>query len=201
MDSQFVIPKSALSGTANDLFDFIAKSVKKMMMEKAPEDLSKKVPLGFTFSFPCDQKTVNSGILIKWTKGFSTKGVEGRDVVDLLQTSLKRVSVNVNVVAMCNDTVGTLIARYFVDPNAQVGVILGTGSNACYFERSSAVTKAPEVAARGDLITPINMESGDFDSKYKHVLPITVYDDEMDLITPNPKVWRSEKIASGMFLG
>uniref|UniRef100_A0A146LNU7 Phosphotransferase n=1 Tax=Lygus hesperus TaxID=30085 RepID=A0A146LNU7_LYGHE len=157
VDSKFVIPKSALVGTANDLFDFIAKSVKKMMMEKAPEDLNKKVPLGFTFSFPCDQKSVNSGILIKWTKGFSTKGVESKDVADLLQTSLKRVNVNVNVAALCNDTVGTLIARYFVDPDTHVGVILGTGSNACYFERSSAVTKAPEVAAHGDLITPINM--------------------------------------------
>lgn len=201
ISSKFVIPKSALIGEYTDLFDFIAQSVKKMMTDKAPEDLKQRVPLGFTFSFPCDQKTVNSGVLIKWTKGFSTKGVEGRDVVELLQASLKRVSVDVNIVALCNDTVGTMIARYFVDTNCKVGVIIGTGSNACYFEHSSAVTKEPEVAKHGKKLTPINMECGNFDSKYKFVLPITRYDDEMDAITPNKENQRQEKIVSGMYLG
>lgn len=201
IDSKFVIPKKALSGQANDLFDFIAKSVKKMMLEKSPEDLEKRVPLGFTFSFPCDQKSVNSGLLIKWTKGFSTKGVEGQDVVELLQASLKRERVNVNVVALCNDTVGTLVARYFEDENCQVGVIIGTGCNACYFERSAAVTKDPNVMKHGDLMTPINMECGNFDSTYKYVLPITVFDDEMDAITPNKGNQRQEKLVAGMYLG
>lgn len=27
--------------------------------------------LGFTFSFPCEQTAINSGKLIRWTKGFS----------------------------------------------------------------------------------------------------------------------------------
>ncbi|AIN98109.1 hexokinase, putative [Leishmania panamensis] len=201
IDSKFVIPKSALTGNSADLFDFIAQSVKKMMSENAPEDLEKRVPLGFTFSFPVDQKAVNKGLLIKWTKGFSTKNVEGNDVVELLQGSLRRMHINVNVVALCNDTVGTLVARYFVDTNAQVGVIIGTGSNACYFERASAVTKDPAVCARGNAVTPINMECGNFDSKYKYALPITVYDDEMDAITPNRDHQRQEKIVSGMYLG
>ncbi|EPY25965.1 hexokinase [Strigomonas culicis] len=199
--SKYTIPKKALTGDANDLFDFIALSVKKTMEVQAPEDLEKCVPLGFTFSFPTDQKCVNAGELIKWTKGFSTKGVEGQDVVQLLQTALKRVRINVNVVALCNDTVGTLIARYFVDETVQVGVIIGTGSNGCYFERSSAVTKDPAVAARGNLMTPINMECGNFDSKYKFTLPITKYDDEMDAITPNKDNQRQEKLVSGMYLG
>lgn len=201
VDAKFVIPKSALSGNAADLFGFIAKSVKKMMMDKAPDDLAKTVPLGFTFSFPVDQKATNRGVLIKWTKGFSTAGVEGKDVVELLQHSLKRENVNVNVVALCNDTVGTLVARYFIDENAEVGVIIGTGSNACYFERCSAITKDPSVAARGDQMTPVNMECGNFDSKYKYVLPITKYDDDMDDASINKNNQRQEKIVSGMYLG
>lgn len=200
-DAKFRIPQSALVGTANDLFDFIANSVKRMMLEKAPEDIEKRVPLGFTFSFPCDQKSVNAGVLIKWTKGFSTKGVEGQEVVGLLQSSLRRVKVDVNVVALCNDTVGTLIARYFQDEAAQVGVIIGTGSNACYFEKASAVTKDSAVAAHGDAITPINMECGNFDSKYKYSLPLTRYDDDMDMITPNKENQRQEKLVAGMYLG
>lgn len=201
LDSSFVIPRSALEGTATDLFGFIANSVKRMMEEKAPEDMKRTVPLGFTFSFPVDQKSVNRGLLIKWTKGFSTKGVEGKDVVELLQDALKRVQLNVDVVALCNDTVGTLITRYFVDPDAQVGVIIGTGSNACYFEDASAVTKDPAVAARGSLKMAINMECGNFDSKYKFVLPICAYDEAMDAITPNKNNQAQEKLVSGMYLG
>lgn len=201
VDSTFAIPQKALEGTATDLFDFIASSVRKMMETKAPEDLNRVVPLGFTFSFPVDQKGANRGLLIKWTKGFRTKGVEGKDVVDLLQVALKRVQVKVEVVALCNDTVGTLVARYFVDPDVQVGVIIGTGSNACYFENASAVTKDPAVAARGAVQTPINMECGNFDSKHRYVLPISVYDEAMDAITPNRGYQALEKMVSGMYLG
>ncbi|ESL05450.1 hexokinase [Trypanosoma rangeli SC58] len=200
-DSKFVIPQQALQGDAADLFDFVASSVKKTMQDKAPEDLNRTVPLGFTFSFPTEQKSINQGVLLKWTKGFSTKGVEGKDVVELLQASLRRVHVKVDVVALCNDTVGTLIARYFVDPDAQVGVIIGTGSNACYFEDASAVKKDPTVAARGTTQTVINMECGNFDSKYKYVLPTCAYDEAMDAITLNHGYQAQEKMVSGMYLG
>ncbi|EKF30554.1 hexokinase, putative [Trypanosoma cruzi marinkellei] len=201
VDAKFVIPQQALQGTAEDLFGFIAQSVKKMMEQKAPEDLNRTVPLGFTFSFPTEQKGVDHGFLIKWTKGFSTRGVEGKDVVELLQKALKRMQVKVKVVALCNDTVGTLITNYFFDPDTQVGVIIGTGSNACYFEDASAVTKEPSVAARGTTQTPINMECGNFDSKYKFVLPVTAYDEAMDAVTPNRSHQTQEKMVSGMYLG
>lgn len=31
----------------------------------------RKRELGFTFSFPIDQKAINAGTLIRWTKGFN----------------------------------------------------------------------------------------------------------------------------------
>ncbi|CCW71827.1 unnamed protein product [Phytomonas sp. Hart1] len=172
-----------------------------MMTEKVPNDIKKELPMGFTFSFPCDLKSIDSGVLIKWTKGFSTEGVVGKDVAQLLRESFRKVGIKMNVEAVCNDTVGTLIARYFVDENAQVGVIVGTGSNACYFERSAAVTKNPAVAAHGDRMTAINMECGNFDSKYRYVLPITRYDEMIDEKSINPNNQLQEKIVSGMYLG
>jgi hexokinase len=40
-----------------------------------------------------------------------------------------------------NDTVGTLaLGRYF-NTNTMIGVILGTGTNACYVEQADAVPK------------------------------------------------------------
>ncbi|EAN77628.1 hexokinase [Trypanosoma brucei brucei TREU927] len=199
--SAFKIPKYALEGNATDLFGFIASNVKKTMETRAPEDLNRTVPLGFTFSFPVEQTKVNRGVLIRWTKGFSTKGVQGNDVIALLQAAFGRVSLKVNVVALCNDTVGTLISHYFKDPEVQVGVIIGTGSNACYFETASAVTKDPAVAARGSALTPINMESGNFDSKYRFVLPTTKFDLDIDDASLNKGQQALEKMISGMYLG
>jgi hexokinase len=44
-----------------------------------------------------DQKGVASGSLISWTKGFSTAGVVGRDVVELLRDALSKRNVHVEV--------------------------------------------------------------------------------------------------------
>lgn len=39
-----------------------------------------------------------------------------------------------------NDTVGTLAQCRYWNDDAMVGVILGTGSNACYVERAAAIS-------------------------------------------------------------
>jgi hexokinase len=46
-----------------------------------------KLPLGFTFSFPCSQEGLTKARLTTWTKGFKCAGVEGEDVVRLLKVS------------------------------------------------------------------------------------------------------------------
>lgn len=63
-----------------DLFDFIASSLKEFV-DKAddPDQLARRRELGFTFSFPVKQTSASSGILIKWTKGFSIE-----DMVSLM---------------------------------------------------------------------------------------------------------------------
>nr|AYK27210.1 hexokinase 1 [Trypanosoma brucei brucei] len=195
--SAFKIPKYALEGNATDLFGFIASNVKRTMETRAPEDLNRTVPLGFTFSFPVEQTKVNRGVLIRWTKGFSTKGVQGNDVIALLQAAFGRVSLKVNVVALCNDTVGTLISHYFKDPEVQVGVIIGTGPDACYFDRASAVTKDRAFAARESALTPINIQSLHFDSEYRYVLKFQlVY--RRSVVKGQQAL---EKMISGMYLG
>lgn len=46
-----------------------------------------------------------------WTKGFSAGGVEGKEVVKLLQTAFQRKKLDIHVTALVNDTVGTLVAH------------------------------------------------------------------------------------------
>jgi hexokinase len=51
------------------------------------------LPLGFTFSFPCQQVGLTKGVLTKWTKGFNCDGVVNVDVVELLEKALAKRNV------------------------------------------------------------------------------------------------------------
>jgi hexokinase len=201
--SFFTIPKDIMvGGTSSSLFGFIANSLLNFLNEKGSDDKTRpNIPLGFTFSFPVQQHAIASGTLIKWTKEFTTSGVEGKDVVALLQKALRKANINMKVVALCNDTVGTLIARFFHDRHTEMGVILGTGANACYWEKSRNVTKDPIVVARGDQETVVNMEFGGFDSQHVHCLPVTDFDISLDKNSANPGDQRFEKMISGYYLG
>lgn len=119
------------------------------------------VKCGFTFSFPCAQHSINSATLISWTKGFCASGVEGNDVVAMLADAVKRQNrIQVEIVAVVNDTVGTMMSCAFEDHSCQIGLIAGTGSNACYMEKLGNITKIPECVEEGRMC--INMEWGAF---------------------------------------
>eukprot|EP00755_Sulcionema_specki_P009797 Sspe_Gene.44701::Locus_21935_Transcript_1_1_Confidence_1.000_Length_1740::g.44701::m.44701/K00844/HK; hexokinase len=193
----------ALMGPASsgkELFGFIARCVKEFIDTHRIE--SESSPLGFTFSFPVNQTALAAGTLLTWTKGFSTPGVEGEEVVGLLQDAFKEAGITSKVSALCNDTVGTLVTGYFVDPSAEVGLILGTGSNACYWEEVPNIKKLPSPSGwNGKQQMCINMEWGHFDSDKKAVLPFTPMDNEVDQYSPNRGKQRFEKMISGMYLG
>ena len=49
--------------------------------------------------------------------------------------------LNVDVVAIVNDSTGTLLQGAYTDPDCVVGMIFGSGFNTCYVERVSAINK------------------------------------------------------------
>ena len=151
-----------ITGTGNALFDFIAGCVRGFLDIEGLSSGEKR-DLGFTFSFPVEQTGIAAGKLLKWTKGFSASGVEGRDVVKLLDDALRRQGLgNIKVAALMNDTVGTLVSKSYEDPSCDVGVIIGTGTNACYEEDIANITKWRGPAAPGGRMI-INIEWGNFD--------------------------------------
>ena len=191
----FVLPKDCLTGTADELFDFLAACVKKFL---AREKLNsqQRLGLGFTFSFPVYQTGVAAGTLGRWTKGFDVKSVVGEDVVGLLTAALARQGLgNIHVAALVNDTVGTLVARSYEDSSCDVGVILGTGTNACYREELSKIPKWKGPAAP-DKHMIVNIEWGNFNK-----LRRTRYDEELDLSSDRPGEQILEKMVSGLYLG
>ncbi|KAF9191232.1 glucokinase [Haplosporangium sp. Z 767] len=187
----------------SELMDFIATSIKNFITN---EHINAKIvehrtnsdtlELGFTFSFPVAQTAIDAGTLLRWTKGFNCPGAVGNDIVKLLQDALNRNKVNVHVAALVNDTVGTLLAHSYKNPNTFMGAIFGTGTNGSYIETAQNIKTMKTDA--GEMI--INIEWGNFD-KDKTILPVTIHDNKLDRESINPGIHVFEKMISGMYLG
>ncbi len=192
--SRFVVPQDRMRGEGTVLFDFLADCLSLFFKNHRLDRLS-PWELGFTFSFPVAQTAVNAGALLTWTKGFTASGVEGQNVAALLANALARKNLSaISVAALCNDTVGTLSAKSYADPSCDMGVILGTGTNACYVEETQRIEKLNPSLPGKEMI--INLEWGNFDH-----LETNVYDQTLDRASFNPGRQRMEKMVSGMYLG
>lgn len=193
------IPEHLMTSTSEDLFDFIASSLKEFIAKEGdgPNISQDRKELGFTFSFPVKQMSVSSGILIKWTKAFSIVDMVGRDVAACLQEALTRKGLDVRVAALVNDTVGTLAVGHYHDPDTVAGIVIGTGTNACFLERIDAIIKCQGLLMTSGRMV-VNMEWGNFWSSH---LPRTSYDIDLDAESPNPNDQGFEKMISGMYLG
>jgi len=197
MDSQiYKMPQSVITGEGEKLFDHIAECMADFLTRLG---LSKTLlPVGFTFSFPCKQESLDSASLIAWTKGFSAPGVEGKNVVTMLKDAIdRRGDMQCNVVAVVNDTVGTLMSCAHSVPDCQIGLIVGTGSNACYMEQSKNVELISSNV--GDMC--INMEWGAFGDDGALEDFRNTYDRLVDDASINAGRQLFEKMISGMYLG
>ncbi|KAB1228006.1 Hexokinase-3 [Morella rubra] len=194
------IPQHLMTSTSENLFDFIASDLKEFVereRDSSETSLPRRRELGFTFSFPVKQTSVSSGILIKWTKGFHIEDVVGREVSECLEQAMARKGLNMRVAILVNDTVGTLALGHYLDADTVAAVIIGTGTNACYWERTDAIIKCQGLlTSSGGMV--INMEWGNFWSSH---LPRTMYDIELDAKSPNPNDQGFEKMIAGMYLG
>lgn len=146
------------------------------------------------------QHSLASGSLIMWTKGFTTPGVVGEDVVALLARACSKLGLRVKVNALVNDTVGTLMSHAVTDTNTRIGMIVGTGSNAAYVEKRAKVTKMGPPKPDEHELMVINLECGNFGSNTDY-LPLTEYDRKTIGESTAPDEQWLEKMISGMYLG
>uniref|UniRef100_A0A3B3SM13 Phosphotransferase n=1 Tax=Paramormyrops kingsleyae TaxID=1676925 RepID=A0A3B3SM13_9TELE len=94
MENQiYAIPEHLMRGSGTQLFDHIAECLANFMEKLGIKD--RKLPLGFTFSFPCRQTKLDESLLVSWTKGFKCSSVEGHDVVALLRKAIRKRGVSV----------------------------------------------------------------------------------------------------------
>lgn len=225
--SKIAIPRELMvAKSAQELFSFLAKQIETFLKTHHNEHFQAHIKrrqaltesdtaleeeifqLGFTFSFPVNQISINRGTLLRWTKGFDIDDAIGKDVCELLQTEIDALHLPVKVAALVNDTVGTLMARSYTSSGKTgtlIGAIFGTGTNGAYVEKLKKIVKLESTENSGDSenLTGnmiVNTEWGSFDNSM-NVLPNTSYDRELDRESVNPGIQMFEKRVSGMFLG
>lgn len=194
----YAIPQNIMLGSGEQLFDHIAECLANFMKEN--KVIRELLPLGFTFSFPLTQLGLTTGILERWTKGFNCSGVIGQDVVQLLKDAIdRRGDVQIDVMAILNDSTGTLMSCAHKSRDCRIGVIVGTGSNTCYAEKVENCE-----LFFGDRSRPyvlINTEWGAFGDNGCIDFIRTEYDKEIDESSINVGKQLHEKMISGMYMG
>uniref|UniRef100_A0A673A365 Hexokinase-2 n=1 Tax=Sphaeramia orbicularis TaxID=375764 RepID=A0A673A365_9TELE len=192
----YAIPEHVMRGSGSEFFDHIAECLANFLDKLGIKD--KKLPLGFTFSFPCLQTKLDESVLVSWTKGFKSSGVEGKDVVSLLRKSIKkRGDFDIDIVAVINDTVGAMMTCGYDDQHCEIGLIVGTGTNACYMEQMRNL----ELQDGDEGRMCVNTEWGAFGDDGALEDLRTDIDREIDAGSLNPGKQLFEKMISGMYMG
>ncbi|XP_045769605.1 hexokinase type 2 isoform X1 [Maniola jurtina] len=194
----YAIPNHIMTGTGLALFDHIAECLANFMKEHGVYE--ERLALGFTFSFPLKQLGLTKGILQRWTKGFSCSGVVGEDVVQGLKDAIaRRGDVQIDICAILNDTTGTLMSCAWKNHNCKIGLIVGTGSNACYVEKTENCELFDGEPGKPELL--INTEWGAFGDDGTLDFIRTEFDRDVDTNSINPGKQIQEKMISGMYMG
>jgi len=195
----YKVPDEIRLGEGVLLFEFLAECIHNFLEEY--KLLGLKIPLGFCFSFPMIQTGVDKGILVTWTKSFKCNNVVGHEVVGMLKNALSKYkSVNVDVVAVINDASGTMMMGSYLDKKSSIGLILGTGCNASYFERVENIEKwAGNHTGIKEVI--IDVEWGAFGDNGVLDFMKTEFDDIVDQLSLLVKSYTFEKLFAGKYIG
>lgn len=106
----------------------------------------------------------------------------------------------VKIVALVNDTTGTLMASSYANPRTKIGSIFGTGCNAAYIDTCGNIPKLRQCGLPDQTPMAINCEYGAFDNSHE-VLPFTPYDLMIDRESPRPGQQCYEEKIAGHYLG
>ncbi|MXY22424.1 MAG: hypothetical protein F4Y49_13955 [Dehalococcoidia bacterium] len=152
---------ASTSGSTDDLFGPVADFLMSVLTEHGADGM------GYIFAFPVNQSGIRSGRLTKWTKEFAFDGVEGQDVVVLMERAIRdRMDRDgdFRIRALANDTVGVLAAGAYLDPRCDMGLIVGTGANLAVAVPNDMIVRRDLPASVGNTSEMIfNMECGNFD--------------------------------------
>ncbi|TFK00552.1 Hexokinase-2 [Platysternon megacephalum] len=195
-DRCFPVPDAIAQGPGEKLFAFMATCLCEFLdvLHTRRTDFQ----LGFSFPFTCKQTRLDQSYLISWSKRFKCPGVEGRDVVELLQNAInKQDRYHIEVIAVVNDTTGTMMSCDAGAGPCEVGLVVDAGTNSCFMAEARHVEVVEESEGRMGVVT----EWGSFGDKGALNDVLSPYDQKVDQASLNPGEQRFEKMISGLYLG
>ncbi|XP_074866212.1 hexokinase-3-like [Carettochelys insculpta] len=90
-ERRFQVPEALTRGPGEELFSFMATCLCEFLDGLGTPQTA--FQLGFSFPFACRQTQLHQSYLLSWSKGFACSGVEGQDVVQLLQNAINEQDV------------------------------------------------------------------------------------------------------------
>ncbi|MEG0013603.1 MAG: hypothetical protein RSG75_06805 [Cellulosilyticaceae bacterium] len=168
------------------------------MVDYTKEVASKGTDVGFCFSYPTEISRDKDGTLLRWSKEVKAPEVVGEKIGANLVKGLKTIDGKDRKIVILNDTVATLLGGQGISSHrifdGYMGFIFGTGTNVCYIENVSQISKIDSDGLEGTMI--VNTESGAYNQ-----LPRGIIDKAFDQTTNNPGDYQFEKMVSGRYLG
>lgn len=149
-----------------------------------------------SFAYPAQATPEWDGRIIRMSKEMRVEGIEGRLFGENLKKALHDIGLPGCRIRMTNDTVATALAGISqqLEASGYVGLVLGTGVNTCYGERTANIQK-PFVKGQSKTML-INVESGNYANQPRGDLDVS-----FDQSTQNPHEQTLEKMISGAYLG
>ncbi|KAI9843163.1 MAG: hypothetical protein M1838_002751 [Thelocarpon superellum] len=196
-------PVKTLEGTA--FFDWMADRIAEMLaldgVEEGGGDAT--IPLAVAWSFPVQETSSRDGAVLSMGKGFfASRGVMGQGLHELIGQACERRHLNVQVGAIVNDALASLLAQAYVEDSPRLAILLGTGLNAAIqlpaemFESEPQETR-PRPKERRDRVT-VNAELSMFG---KDIFPTTRWDDDLNRGNDLPDYQPFEQLVGGRYLG
>lgn len=193
-----------LEGTR--FFDWMAENIDAMLRDVGENYGRESTPLsmGLSWSFPIEQTSDSSGLVIHMGKGFMcSEGTLGQELGDLIVQSCRKRNLNVLVDSIVNDSSATLLSRAYVDPKTRMSLILGTGTNV-----------AIHYPVHGIGLSKFGVRPQEWFDRAKHVivnsemsmfgggiLPMTRWDDYLNRTHLRPDYQPLEYMITGRYLG
>jgi hexokinase len=190
----FDLSGQMMKADATVFFDWLANCVATFLKEKSIK--SDGLLLGFTFPFAVQKSSLDNAVLLGWSKGFQIKNVVGKNVVELLQTSLDKAKVDVKCVALVNDTVAALLYEDYASVPCIMSAIYGAGTNGSYTATGADIQKLPNFQGPSMMI---NTEWGAFSQRA--LLNPNIYDNDVDGKAANPGEYLFQKMTCWFYLG
>ncbi|KAF2499999.1 actin-like ATPase domain-containing protein [Lophium mytilinum] len=202
----FRIDNAIRSLKGHAFFDWMALKIEESI--SGPEGKSwnngSTLPMGLAWSFPVEQTSIRSGMLLSMGKGFlATEGTLGQDLGELIMKSCQERNLNVRMDSIVNDASATLLSRAYKDNSTRLALILGTGFNAAVHLPVSALAhskfgqRPQSWHDQADHVL-VNTELSMFG---KDILPTTRWDDTLNANHTHPDFQPFEHLVSGRYLG